>query len=182
MNFQDVFDSLPTTGWLTLIEAKLLWEQATCGEGDVLEIGTYCGRSAKLLANAIGVQKFRRLYCCDPIIEGFDGVDTPTREGMLTSIAHHVLSTRTALQVHLCCMLEEDLYSIWDKGHRLDMVYIDGNHSFEATLGAIKRWAPLAAKTALHDFGGSHPGVAQAVREYRFKERLALAGRIAVFQ
>ena len=180
--FKEVFDSLPTTGWLTLDEAELLWNFASNMPGDILEIGTYCGRSAKILANAIADHGYRRLYCCDPIIEGFDGVVTPTREGMLTSIAQHVLSSHTALQVHLCCMTEKELHKIWDKNHKLSMVYIDHDHSFEATLRAIHRWAPLSKKVALHDYGGSHPGVGQAVREYGFRGERVIAGRVAIFQ
>ena len=182
MNFEEVFASLPTIGWLTPDEAKLLWHEATFLKGDILEIGTYCGRSAKLFANAITDDFKRRLYCCDPIIDSFDGVKTPTREGMLTSIAQHVLSGSTALQVHLCCMTEERLRELWNPDHKLSLVYVDGDHSFEATYGALCRWAPLAQHVALHDYGGSHPGVAQAVRAYGFYERLNLAGRVVVFE
>lgn len=177
--FEEVFESLPSTGWLTEDEARLLWYLATTLPGDILEIGTYCGRSAKLFAHAVQDDPLRRLYCCDPILEGFDNVKTPSREGILESIAEHVLSTETALQVHLCCMTEEKLHAYWKTP--LSLVYIDSNHSFEATRDAILRWKPLTKVLALHDFGGGHPGVAQAVRALGLGSPTKLAGRVAVF-
>ena len=74
--FDEVFRSLPKDGWLTQAEAKLLWDLALMTDGDILELGTYCGRSAKVLATAISRQPNRRLFCCDPVIEGFDQVVT----------------------------------------------------------------------------------------------------------
>lgn len=182
LTFEETFDLLPTTGWFLDVEAKLMWDTVKSLAGDVLEIGTYCGRSARLISEAIQTNQSRRFYCCDPWVEGFDGVKTPVVDQILISVLNALCQGPAALQVSLCRMVESKLYEYWTKSHRLSLVFIDGDHSKEATLGAIQRWAPLADKVALHDFGGMHRGVAEAVHEYKFKKRLALAGRLAVFE
>ena len=184
-NFEPMFEALPTIGWLTKPEAKLLWETALDGGQDILEIGTYCGRSAVLLAQAIKQKPLRRLFCCDPFLAGFDGMVTPSADEIFLTMARGLLTGASALQVHICWQTEEGLKRHWDKNHRLSLLYLDGCHSYEATLGALRRWAPLADVVALHDYGRSHPGVAQAVKSYETLWAFSLkavAGNLAVFQ
>ena len=182
MIFEEVFASLPTTGWLTLEEADLLWNYATTMTGDILEIGTYCGRSAKLLASALLDTPSRTLHCCDPVIAGFDGVNTPSRYEIFISIVQHVLIGPASGQVCFHCTTEKKLRELWNDRYKLGIVYIDGDHSKEATLGAIERWFPLTKRIIFHDYGGNHKGVGEAIRAYGLKNRFSLAGRVAVFE
>lgn len=182
MTFDDVYPTLPRIGWLTPEEGRLLWDLAQAGVGDILEIGTYCGKSATLLSRAILGQPSRRLYCCDPFISGFDGQQTPTTPEIVLSVAEHLLKTATALQVHVCWTTQEQLHEWWDKEHRLSLVYVDGEHSYEGTLDALRRWAPLADNVAMHDYGGHLPGVKRAADGYWKRRPDQLAGRIAHFK
>lgn len=180
LSFEETFKVLPATGWFTEAEARLMWDLVKLLTGDVLEIGTYCGRSARLISEAIQTDLTRRFYCCDPWVEGFDGVRTPAADQIVISVLDALCQGPAAPQISLCRMVESKLFEHWNIRHRLSLVFIDGDHSKKATLGAIQRWAPLADKVALHDFGGMHVGVAQAAKEYGLK-RLDLAGRLAVF-
>lgn len=173
ISFRDLFASLPQKGWLSFHEAALLFQAAQHGTGDILEIGSYCGRSSKLLSRVI-LNTRRRLYCCDPFRTNFDDQQTPDRGGIIEQFADNVLSARASLQVHLCCMTEECLWDLWDKSHRLDLVFLDGCHTYEATYGALTRWAPLTRRTALHDVGaGRFPGIVGAITDY-FREQKPL--------
>lgn len=65
-------------GWLFAGEHELLWELASRGnEGHVLEIGTWMGKSACILAGACADHAPNtRVYCVDP----FDMMGTPDQE------------------------------------------------------------------------------------------------------
>jgi hypothetical protein len=187
LTFEETFKILPQTGWLTIEEARLLWDTASSLTGDVLEIGTYCGRSARLLAEAVSNEPGRRLYCCDPWTAGFDGVATPDEDQILLSVLNSLCRGPTAIRVHLCRMTEEALRAVWPEGRRLSMVYIDGDHSAKATGMAIDHWAPITDVVVFHDYGGNHHGVAQSIRERvakhrQLKSRPIIGGRVAVFR
>lgn len=50
-----------------------------------------------------------------------------------------------------------------------DMVYIDGDHSYEAAKADIEAWWPLVSQKGIiggHDFDDQHPGVKEAVTEF----------------
>ena len=51
---------------------------------------------------------------------------------------------------------------------KLDMVFLDGDHSYEAVMADLKTWAPRATKLLCgHDLTDpNYPGVRQAVYEY----------------
>ena len=180
--FEQVLQSLPALGWLTELEARLLWDTALAGEGDILEVGTYCGRSAVVLAQALRASPKRRLFCCDPFLAGFDGVDTPPAGQIFLSVTRSLLQGPTAIQTHICWQTEEELRRYWLDDHRLSLVYLDGDHSYAATLGALQRWAPLADVVALHDYGRSHAGVKKAVKAYKILSLVTAVGNLAVFK
>lgn len=143
--FQRVYETLPGNGWLTEEEAQLLWVSAV-GKCKVLEVGCHHGRSTVLLAKAAGF-----VYAVDPFA-GFDS-DDPTGEIAYNAFRKN-LEERGINNVHLIqCRIEE-----W-KLRKVDMAYLDGDHTPEGTAAQINIAKLCNASTiAIHDVNDSGDG------------------------
>jgi predicted O-methyltransferase YrrM len=71
----------------------------------------------------------------------------------------------------------------------IDLIFIDGDHSYEACQADIAAWAPFARRggvMAFHDFGSRAEGVTRAIfeeiRAGRFAEIIGVAGTIIAFR
>ena len=71
----------------------------------------------------------------------------------------------------------------------IDLIFIDGDHSYEACKADIAAWAPFARRggvMAFHDFGSRAEGVTRAIfeeiRAGRFAEIVGVAGTIIAFR
>lgn len=187
MTFDDVYPTLPNRGWLAEEEARLLWDTARNCAGDILEIGTYCGRSAVLLASAIASTNpsvNRRLFCCDPFLVGFDGEKTPSQKEIVLGTLTALCRGRLAPYVTICWQSEATLADYWPGPLPLpNMVYVDGDHSYEGTLGALRRWASRPCVVAMHDYGqcAEFEGVRRAAGDFGLGSPSARAGSLAVF-
>jgi len=72
----------------------------------------------------------------------------------------------------------EDL-EITDVAVPLGLVFIDGDHSYDAVkrdFGQVEPWLASNAVIAFHDFGGSWPGVTRFVAELLTSGRYRLGG------
>jgi len=181
-SFEETWSLLPGNGWLDRDEAELLWNAVKL-EDDVLEAGVYWGRSAVLLAHRLaeGSGKF---WLCDPFIDGhhFDTL----AEGAVAWQC--VLATvEDILPAERLCLVpcsESDLHVLAAGTLRPGLVYLDADHSYEATSAALARWSPLAGAVAAHDYAGTGGGaeVKRAVDElpgWRIKQR---ASRMVVLE
>jgi predicted O-methyltransferase YrrM len=177
MTFEEVFPTLPT-GWLARDEAELLWQYAQQASL-ILEIGSYCGRSSRLLAHAL--RPGARLFCCDPFVEDAAKEKALSPREIVADWCQAVCTSPAALSVSLLWMNEQQLF---DSGWRpqLDLLYVDGDHSYEATFGAIQRWAPHASVIALHDYQSIElPGVTKAADDYGLGKPIRWARHMAIF-
>jgi predicted O-methyltransferase YrrM len=75
------------------------------------------------------------------------------------------------------------------KRGRIDLIFIDGDHSYEACKADIAAWAPFVKHggvMAFHDFGSRADGVTRAIFEEikagRFAEIIGVAGTIIAFR
>ena len=71
----------------------------------------------------------------------------------------------------------------------IDLIFIDGDHSYEACRDDIAAWAPFVRPggvIAFHDFGSRADGVTRAIFEAvkagRFAEIVGVAGTIIAFR
>ena len=136
------------------------------------EIGSYAGESAKIFLDSGNV---RLLFCVDPWMQGYDEMDAASQSNMsevenvfdsnLSKYNNYVKVKKTSLEA--ASMFPD---------HFFDLVYIDGNHKYEAVLEDLKIWIPKIKPGGWvtgHDFyppysSPSHP-VTKAVLDY-FRE------------
>lgn len=58
---------------------------------------------------------------------------------------------------------------MWDKARKIDVLFIDGDHSYEGCKADIDSWYPHMAKNGVmlfHDADETSPGVVQAIEEF----------------
>lgn len=147
--FEEVWPTLPGTGWLAQEEARLLWDSAKQYEGAILEVGCYFGRSTVLLAS-LG----RPLYCVDP----FDGfTDDYTGDYIHLGWQENLRSRDLIDNIMLFKMRVEDLVSRPPVG----FAYLDGDHTAEGTKTQIRVAEECGTKAiAIHDVNDSGEGLA----------------------
>ena len=178
---------------MDLDEAALLWSLVR-GIRDakdelnpvILEIGRFTGGSTILLAAAAGEHGIVVSLDIDPR----DDSNVHKIIGTMSDMALTELFTGDSREMTLPSDYQIDY----------DLVFIDGDHTYEGVKADFERWAPKARKggfVAFHDmvetrpdiargFTTCCPGVNQLYREIREKERwlseYAKAGTLAVFE
>ncbi len=142
--FLDAFQHCTSHGWLDWEEALLLVTWAETTRGALVEIGSYQGRSAVLLAH-LG----RPLYCVDPWDDLFhsdlSGEEIFRRFRENTAGYPNVIPVRSRV---------ED-WSALPAG----CVYCDGDHSYDGTVWQIRRALQCQPQViALHDVSNEGGG------------------------
>lgn len=137
-------------GWLDPDEGRLLGEVS---EGkDVLEIGSYAGRSSICIA-----RKANSLHCCDY----FDGRGTAVPEQTFDAFMANITKYGVLEKI---TVLDPDKQFARDA---YDVVFIDGDHSKESVEADIERSLPALRDGGLlvfHDYQSPvDPGVTEAV-------------------
>jgi predicted O-methyltransferase YrrM len=141
-------------GFLDPIEERCLqWAASRMPtDGTIVEVGSYHGKSAVNLAYAVRKRGGNaRIYCVDTWrnenIEFARNVDVYQRFLDNTSTYHSIITTLRGRS--------EDVGTAWDKGP-IDVLFIDGDHSFEGVTKDIRAWVPHVKRGGLllfHDSG-----------------------------
>ena len=158
-------------GWLTAEEAL---ELASLAAGKVvLEIGTYCGKSALAMAKAA-----RKVYCLDHF-RGDSRVDgAGSRDEAFRNFDGHWD------KIVVLAGSQEDVLPRLDLSG-FDMVFYDADHSFESTVAGVDllERLPSGATVVFHDYRSSTPGVMQAVDLYAAstKRQMRNVDSLAIF-
>lgn len=163
--FEEVYETLPGTGWLTKEEARILWDCCERTRGPILEVGCYEGRSTVLLAshrrkeylyaNDCGLSPQRADYqilVVDPF-KGFSdtdplGVHTETR--LWSNLGERSLDNVMVYRTKI-----ED----WEP-REVSFAYLDGNHTYQGTKDQIVRAIQCnPVIIAIHDVNDTGDGV-----------------------
>lgn len=151
--YEQIFKSLTPLGWLDEIEAPMLWKAAEMTTGAIVEVGSYHGRSAMLLAS-FG----RPLYCVDPWDSNF--TTDYTGDQIYASFLNNLAAYSNVIPVR--CKVEE--WTPIEAG----LVYLDGDHTYEGTLRQIRKALECHPQVlAMHDVndGGEGKHVKRAALE-----------------
>jgi predicted O-methyltransferase YrrM len=148
-------DGLTTDEDLHWLAARAVGHQV------IVEIGAYQGRSTRALADA---NEFGIVYA----IDNWDSTISAGRSDEFTRAAFH----------RNCSDLSDRVIPIeWDsrcgvppalRDLSVDMLWIDGDHSYDAVASDIRNFAPLVRAGGLicgHDYCVWHPEVMRAVDE-----------------
>lgn len=136
-------------GWMTEEELTWLGEQAACMDS-VVEVGSLRGRSAfALLTTCPGP-----VYCIDP----WNDVADESYPAFMEACGH--FENLRAIR-GLSPAAAEGVPGV------VDMVFLDGDHAYDAVMADIEAWLPKTRKLLCgHDYhSDGYPGVTEAVHE-----------------
>ena len=147
------------SGWMTDKELDLLREFASKSK-DVVEIGSWKGRSTKVL-----------LESCKGTVYAVDHW-----QGSSNDVTHlmalgkdvyneFIMNVGSYPNLKILKGFSADMAEGFN-GNKVDMIFIDAGHSYEECKSDIEAWLPKCKKIiAGHDFSDSFPGVKKAVTE-----------------
>ena len=138
--------------------------------GKILEIGSGCGGSLAIMAMAASTAE---LWAIDP----FEPYDEETHAGVVRGAnegnraefwetSSHYDYTNRVRQISLT----SDLAALHCDDAAFDLVFIDGNHSYEVVKRDLELYWPKVRPGGIligHDYTTRFPGVIKAVREWR---------------
>lgn len=180
-------DPLPgVAGWLTLDEGRFLAKLAE--KKDVLEIGSYCGKSTIWMARTAN-----KVYCIDT----FESTNTPDGRGSKSTSYDQDYATETyntyeefttnlkrfgvdkKVVIYVGDTRDKNFMSDVTRRYTepsykgMDLIFIDGSHDRRSVENDVAASIPLLKSEgvlAFHDYGTDHPGVTETV------DRLLLGG------
>ncbi len=161
-------------GWLSLREAMLLYELARCApaSGDIVEIGSYKGRST--IALAYGMKRGKQggcIWAIDPHEGVIQDGDHPVDNGTFEAFQDNIERASIADIVRPLVMTSRDASKKWKRTIRL--LFIDGLHDERHATEDYSLWAPFVSRDggviAFHDGFCGECGVWRTIRQYIWK-------------
>jgi predicted O-methyltransferase YrrM len=140
----------------------------------VIEVGTYKGASAVIMADTI---KEGKILCVDTWLGApefwTDVRDMPKVNGYPTIFYKFTRNVKKLGLQHIITPFPISSQQASDvlKNYQVqaDIIYIDGSHEYEAVLSDLKAWWPVLKDGGYmigDDFSDCHPGVIKAVTEF----------------
>ena len=171
--------AMSVEGQMSTEETKTLVTLASRIRPDhvIVEIGTYRGRSAAALAFGSKHGNHSRVYAIDPHTE-FCGV----RGGKFRlqdqrELYRNLLRMGVAEIVAVVCLNSVAAAKAWSE-RNVGLLWLDGNHQYEAVRGDYQAWCPFLAEGAIVAFHDSDlPDVRRLLAELEQTGALTLGGR-----
>lgn len=163
-------DASTIKGWLSKSEGALLYRLAQSVQGNIVEIGSYEGRSTLYLARAKQISGSGRVIAIDT----FKGSSEHRKFGDIDtydSFMSNMQRMRTADVIDVKRGYSYDIAD--DFNEDIDMLFIDGSHEYEHVKRDFIMWAPKVRENgiiAFHDMIDWH-GPAAVFREYILNNR-----------
>lgn len=151
--------------------------------GRVVEIGSWLGDSSEAIAT--GIQDFSpgtQLFCIDPFEQEFFNRDAKwAKKASSMNAKEFFLKRMSRFGVVFYEKRSSEAARLFE--HKsVNLLFIDGNHDYEAVKEDIGMWLPKMKKNAImcgHDYGKEQFGVTRAVDE-RFSKPHSVIGSIWV--
>jgi len=148
-SFEEVFGSIEQVqGWMTRAQAQRLWAAAARldGSGRIVEIGSYHGRSAIVLASAAGPRV--AVFAIDPHggnDRGPQQIDGAFEDGQRDheTFRRNLAAAGVAARVQHVRKPSQEATD--DVPGELEVVYIDGAHRFGPARADVVRWGAKVA-------------------------------------
>jgi SAM-dependent methyltransferase len=176
-------NALRIPGWTSEAELQWLAEQASTRQC-IVEVGCWKGRSTRALADN---------HADGGVVFAVDTWEGTKEDGHYKELAdkpkdwlYEQFMENAGLEPFVRPLRSRSGMAAFYMAFahlELDMIFIDGDHSYEAVKADILAWRPLLKPGGLlcgHDFDAGRPGVVQAVRELIPNPRMAGAGSIWV--
>src|SRR2546423_4977089 len=161
-------------GWVNDVEGYMLYCLARDGEGtgEIVEIGSWMGRSTAWLAAGSRASGRERVHAIDTFDGGpmLKADDYPVlKEQGTTYHAFEENLARAGLLDHVEPVISESRAAAarWDGG-AIRLLFIDGDHSYEAVEADLEAWLPHIAPrgyVAFDDVHEHYPGVQRLTTE-----------------
>lgn len=171
----DISRALQIEGWTSEDELRWLAEQAqlTGPSSKIIEVGVFLGRSALALADNSDWGSV--IYCVDPYASYNDEgvqktVEADSWDGVYEQARHNLYYPYGNLETSNRVVFFREpsaRAALRFRDHTIDMVFIDGDHSYRSVLNDITAWERAVKPGGLicgHDYN-VHPGVKLAVDE-----------------
>lgn len=139
-------------GWLTTEEAKYLFDTASQlkNQGVIVEIGSYKGKSTSFIGNGAKIAGVDKLFCIDPhigseklrqklgVYNSFEQFQQNCIKANVNDIVHPIVD-----------ISENAIKNFTDK---IEFLFIDGDHSYEAVKLDFELWSPLLINGGIISF------------------------------
>ena len=184
IKYSSIFPYEGIPGWLSEDEAITLYELALSLPHDrpvAVEIGSWLGKSSLVLSKGLKGKIGPKLYCIDPFNGDADEVDRAMYGREMRKM------NRTLKETFLDNMKKHGVLDVVrpmegysfefaaDFKEPIDLLFIDGNHDYEAVLQDYEQWSPLVkpgGTIAFHDVVlGDNPdpvGPGMVIKEHIF--------------
>ena len=165
--------SLKIPGMITPNAGKFLFTLCYMQEmkGDVLEIGSWLGRSTSFLARAVEESKNGNFYAIDHFKGNIGKEEFYSVDGELTNIKENFLSNMKNIGldkiVNLLDMINHEAAKEIE-GNTVRFLFIDGDHTKKGVSKDIKLFFPMLKKGSIvvfDDYFEGFPGLLEAVDE-----------------
>ena len=137
------------------------WANEAGANGKAVEIGSYSGEGTVVIA-----KHFKEVLAVDPWLNGYDINDVASSQcPMKFVLAKFHENTKDFDNVSYSQSKSLDALDFIKDGE-LDLVYVDGDHRYEAVLADLKGWLPkLRAGGVMAGHDWSFPAVKKALAE-----------------
>lgn len=172
------------SGWLNRKEAELLFELASAVRPgrDIVEVGSYLGRSTAFLALAAGSD--RTVHAVDPFDNGSIQLVRGDRFDTSKQFQRNMEEIGVADRVQMHKAISADAAESYS-GRPIDLLFVDGDHSEKAVYQDGSLWAPHLAPDCLVAFDditweGVTKGLQRLVADGFIHEPVGTVDKIAI--
>jgi len=183
-DMREELENIP--GYLHDTEGMALYLFSKYSRGDIIEIGSFHGRSTTWIGRGLKERGTGKIYSIDPHMgitdKEFKGVDCPEErqrhkiefnvedptaqsyEGFLETLKKYKIKDIVEIIRKTSEKAKEDLPS----GLTASLIFVDGDHTYEGVKKDIELYLPMLGEDgviAFHDFNQTFQGVFKAVTE-----------------